>query len=231
MVILGQSLAEGNEAFSQAFFVGMSKQEYYSQVRHKIGTIGDSNDKGREERIDEEYERGLRDKRRIAESKEVYEVDKIFEVYACIKRDLSGGFLTFIFYPIAGQWNGYSPWQRYPDHHELDSVEQLSQMPFYDWENKRYIPIEVNDNSANRNGRTKNCQCEQEASDDDKADSIVATNVSNTCAKCYNAVHWDVHKELYCAAYSNKPYEVYFEGKPCPKFEEIDELPGTPKKH
>ena len=40
MIILGQSLEENeNAAYANAFFVGMSKQEYYLQVRHKIGDI------------------------------------------------------------------------------------------------------------------------------------------------------------------------------------------------
>lgn len=60
--------------------------------------------------------------------------------------------------------------------------------------------------------------------------SMVATNISNTCEKCINAMHWELRKCLYCAEYEQKPYDVYFEGAPCPKFEEIDELPGKPKK-
>lgn len=75
-----------------------------------------------------------------------------------------------------------------------------------------------------------NIDNKEEEVEEKNTGSIVATNVSKTCAKCYNAVHWNVHKELYCAAYSHKPYDVYFGGKPCPMFEEIDELPGTPKR-
>lgn len=76
------------------------------------------------------------------------------------------------------------------------------------------------------NGHCVDNKCGEEKK---KSGSIVATNIANSCEKCFHAAHWELRRCLYCAVYEEKPYEVYFEGKPCPMFDEIDELPGAPK--
>ena len=57
-----------------------------------------------------------------------------------IKKDLSNGFLASPFYPVSGHWGAYSPWERYPNHVELNSIKDVEIMPFYDWEKKEYLP-------------------------------------------------------------------------------------------
>lgn len=231
MIILGQSLEENeNAAYANAFFVGMSKQEYYLQVRHKIGDIGCGDDKWKEEIIDDNYARLISNENAVDDSKNIYGTDKLFEVYVCIKRDLSSGFISFFNYPVANQWNGYSPWERYPDHTELERVEQIAKMPFYDWKKKKFFPVYADYNAIVNGKRLANRRCAQEERNHDEISCIVATNISNTCEKCIHSVHWELRKALYCAEYEQKPYDVYFEGAPCPKFQEIDELPGAPKK-
>ena len=64
----------------------------------------------------------------------------MFEVYVCVKKDLSNGFLASPFYPVSGHWGAYSPWERYPNHVELNSIKDVEIMPFYDWEKKEYLP-------------------------------------------------------------------------------------------
>lgn len=59
---------------------------------------------------------------------------------------------------------------------------------------------------------------------------VIGSAIENTCEKCSNASHRKLRREMYCAIYEHKPYEVYFEGAPCEYFEECDELPGKPKK-
>lgn len=58
---------------------------------------------------------------------------------------------------------------------------------------------------------------------------VIGPSIENTCEKCYHAAHWKLIREMYCAKYEHKPYEVYFEGAPCPYFEETSGLPRKPE--
>lgn len=58
---------------------------------------------------------------------------------------------------------------------------------------------------------------------------IIGPSIKDTCWKCQHAMHWALRNNTNCAKYGKKPYEVYFEGAPCPCFVKIDKLPGQPE--
>ena len=140
MIILAQSKeTDGHAIYSNSFFVGMTKQEYYLHVKPIFDKFSDRHHTALEENIDREFEKWLR---REKEIQDIYDFHKVFEVYVCVKKDLSNGFLASPFYPVSGHWGAYSPWERYPNHVELNSIKDVENMPFYDWEKKEYLPID-----------------------------------------------------------------------------------------
>lgn len=143
MIILAQSKETDEQSqhslYSNSFFVGMTKQEYYLHVKPIFDKFTHTNHMALEENIDREFEKWLR---REKEIQDIYDFHKVFEVYVCVKKDLSNGFLANPFYPVSGHWGAYSPWERYPNHVELNSIKDVEIMPFYDWEKKEYLPID-----------------------------------------------------------------------------------------
>lgn len=140
MVILAQAIAEVdcNEVSDNAFFVGMSKEEYYSQIKPIFDKIAHQSNMLNEDRIDDEYARFAKFPDRAQEAKDMFRIDRVFEAYVCIRRDLKDGVLTWFSYPFNGHWY-MSPWQLYPNHDEIESVAELKNMPFYDWESESFI--------------------------------------------------------------------------------------------
>lgn len=134
MVILAQAREEGYDVSSNAFFVGMSKREYFEQVKPIFDTIERQHNMLNERRIDDEYEWFAKFPDRAQDAKDMFRIDRVFEAYVCIRRDLKDGTLTWFSYPFNGHWY-VSPWELYPNHEEIESVEELKDKPFYDWEN------------------------------------------------------------------------------------------------
>lgn len=140
MIILAQAIEESDcgEDSDNSFFVGMSKQEYYTQIKPIFDRIERQHNMLDERRIDDEYGWFIEYPNRAQEAMDMFDIDRVFEAYVCIRRDLKDGTLTWFSYPFNGHWY-MSPWQLYPNHEEIKSVEQIKNMPLYDWKNKAFI--------------------------------------------------------------------------------------------
>lgn len=140
MVILAQAIAEydGCEVSDNAFFVGMSKDEYFSQIKPIFDNLERQRNMLDEDHIDYEYAWFAEFPDRAQDARDMFRIDRVFEAYVCIRKDLKNGLLTWFSYPFNGHWY-MSPWQLYPNHEEIESVEQLKDMPFYDWDNKSFM--------------------------------------------------------------------------------------------
>lgn len=140
MIILAQAIEEidHGEVSDNSFFVGMSKQEYFSQIKPIFDKIERQHNMLNESRIDDEYMWFIECPDRAQNAMDMFAIDRVFEAYVCIRRDFKDGLLTWFSYPFNGHWD-MSPWQLYPNHEEIKDVEQLKNMPFYDWKNKVFM--------------------------------------------------------------------------------------------
>ena len=79
MIILAQSKeTDGHAIYSNSFFVGMTKQEYYLHVKPIFDKFSDRHHMALEENIDRDFEKWLR---REKEIQDIYDFHKVFEVY------------------------------------------------------------------------------------------------------------------------------------------------------
>ena len=126
MVILSQNRTD------RSFFVGMTKDEYYTFIKPILGNTNQNIEKEQimlhyTENMDEDYEKII---------KEIYGYNEIFEVYVSVKKDLSSAFLAEPNYPFGNLWNGYSPWERFPTK-EIKDINEIKSNDFIDWENEK----------------------------------------------------------------------------------------------
>lgn len=126
-----------NEYGKPAFFVGLSVDEYFEQIK----PLFDGMDKRRgrdmfdvEDRIELiEYQKN--DDRHLEEHKrwvtDIYGCSDADDLYAVIDKDLKNGFIAERSYPVAGMQ--IDPWEKYPET-IINNIEEIKGLPLIDWE-------------------------------------------------------------------------------------------------
>ena len=131
------SQLRGNEYGKSAFFIGVSIEEYFEQLKPLFDSIGEK--RGRDMfDVDEHIERikSLKNDDTYLEEQrlwvaETYGCSDADDLYAVIDKDLTDGFVAVRVYPVAGMQ--MDPWERYPET-IISSIEELKTLPMIEYD-------------------------------------------------------------------------------------------------
>ena len=125
-----------NEYGRPTFFVGLSINEYYEQIKPLLDGMGGHRSHDMfdvEEHIERlKYLKG--DKRYVEEQKlwvsEVYGCSDADDLYVVIDKDLKNGFIAERSFPVAGMQ--MDPWERYPET-IINNIEEIKGLDYICW--------------------------------------------------------------------------------------------------
>lgn len=125
MVILSQSKTD------KSFFIGMSFEEYFEQVKPLKTCMN-------KDMLSEEKLLQFPMKERICgDYKEMiineYGCPEIFDVYVVVQRNLVDAFIAMESFPFGNQWNGYSPWRKFPAT-KIENINEIKNIEFINYE-------------------------------------------------------------------------------------------------
>ena len=131
------SQLRGNEYCKSAFFIGVSIEEYFEQLKPLFDSMGER--RGRDMfDVDEHIERikSLKNDDTYLEEQrlwvaETYGCSDADDLYAVIDKDLTDGFVAVRVYPVAGMQ--MDPWERYPET-IISSIEELKTLPMIEYD-------------------------------------------------------------------------------------------------
>ena len=126
-----------NEYGRPTFFVGLSIDEYYEQIKPLLDGIGEHRSHDMfdvEEHIERlKYLKG--DKRYVEEQKlwvsEIYGCSDADDLYLVVSQDLKNGFIAERSFPVAGMQ--MDPWERYPET-IVERVEEIKSLSLIDYD-------------------------------------------------------------------------------------------------
>ena len=126
-----------NEYGRPTFFVGLSIDEYYEQIKPLLDGMGEHRSHDMfdvEEHIERlKYLKG--DKRYVEEQKlwvsEIYGCSDADDLYLVVSQDLKTGFIAERAFPVAGMQ--MDPWERYPET-IVERVEEIKSLPLIDYD-------------------------------------------------------------------------------------------------
>lgn len=131
------SQLKNNEYGRPTFFIGLSIDEYYEQIKPLLERMGEhrSHDMFDVEEHLERLKHLKGDKRYVEEQKlwvsEVYGCSDADDLYVVIDKDLKNGFIAERSFPVAGMQ--MDPWERYPET-IVERVEEIKSLPLIDYD-------------------------------------------------------------------------------------------------
>ncbi len=128
MIIVAQDI------YAKAFFVGMTEEEYFGKAKSYFSKIDHMDI---EDSIKMENEMRNRE-RRMERQREIYKIDKCCEYFVVVRSDLKDAILMSWIYPFSGQ-NLFTSWELYPDHSEIQEIEEIKEKPFYNWDKDEFF--------------------------------------------------------------------------------------------
>ena len=126
-----------NEYGRPTFFVGLSIDEYYEQIKPLLDGMGEhrSHDMFDVEKRIECLKYQKNDKRYLESQRhwvaETYGCSDADDLYAVIDKELNNGFIAERAFPVAGMQ--MDPWERYPET-IIERVEELNSLPLIDYD-------------------------------------------------------------------------------------------------
>ena len=126
-----------NEYGRPTFFVGLSIDEYYEQIKPLLDGMGEhrSHDMFDVEEYIERLKYLKGDKRYVEEQKlwvsEIYGCSDADDLYLVVSQDLKTGFIAERAFPVAGMQ--MDPWERYPET-IVKRVEEIKSLPLIDYD-------------------------------------------------------------------------------------------------